>query len=55
MPKKSKPKKPADANLHIRLPAKEKAAFIDAAFKQRLNFTTWVRLWLRRGAGLDKR
>ena len=48
-------KKPAVANLHIRLPVDEKAAFIDASFKQKLSFTDWVRLWLRKGAGLDKR
>lgn len=45
----------SDDHLHIRVPAQEKAAYIAAAEKSGFDFTTWVRLWLRRAAGLDKK
>ena len=40
-------------NLHVRLPPGEKAQFKKAADRVKLDLTTWVRLLLRRGAGLD--
>lgn len=43
------------ANLHIRLPSEELRAFKDAALKSGFDFTTWVRLALRKIAGLDRR
>lgn len=49
------PKKKPSANLHIRLPADELHAFKEAAQKSRFDFTTWVRLALRKVAGIDKR
>lgn len=47
-------KRAAAANLHIRLPVEEKAAFMLAAEKSKFDFTTWVRLVLRKASGLDK-
>lgn len=43
------------ANLHIRLYPEELDAFKRAADKAALDFTTWVRLSLRKIAGLDQR
>lgn len=42
-------------NLHIRLPSEEKQAFVDAASRSGFDLTTWVRLGLRKLAGMDKR
>jgi len=56
MPKKTKTKAAsADANLHIRLPAEEKAFFMKVAEDSKFDFTTWVRLALRKASGFDKR
>lgn len=40
-------------NLHVRLPPGEKKEFRKAADRVKLDLTTWVRLALRRAAGLD--
>lgn len=42
-------------NLHVRLPGQEKAEFVRAAEARGLDLSTWVRLVLRRAAGLDRR
>jgi len=55
MPKKKPVSKNSTANVHIRLPAEEKAAFMKAAESSGFDFTTWIRLGLRKLAGLDKR
>jgi len=39
--------------LHIRLPADEKRAFKRAAEAAHFNLTLWVRLVLRKAAGMD--
>lgn len=49
MPKKKR----KSENLHVRLPPGEKSHFKKAAERVKLDLTTWVRLLLRRGAGLD--
>ena len=46
-------KKKSDAHLNIRLPDAEKVAYETAAAKRGLDVTTWVRIHLRRAAGLD--
>jgi len=58
MPKKKKAVSTPNAALailHIRLPADEKRAFMKAAEAAHFNLTLWVRLGLRKLAGLDKR
>lgn len=48
-------KKPQLTNMHIKLPVEEKAAFENKARDAGFDLTTWVRLGLRKLAGIDKR
>lgn len=47
------PKKTKKANLHIRLPEDELLAGHKAAERARVSFTIWLRMLIRRAAGMD--
>ena len=53
------PKKPkdvsSDEHINIRLPKQEKTSFIEAARNAGFDLTTWIRLVLRKTAGIDRR
>lgn len=52
MPKKLRAAR--DAVLHVRLPKREKTNFESAAARSGFSLSTWVRMSLRKAAGVEK-